>query len=253
MPPAGQKSLPPSSDEGRAPSHLCSTTSGANEARARYGGRVAKHNRVSNPIMSRISSLEQLESLYGRPQDTSTAKEVDYVTPHYRAFIEASPFALLATAGPEGLDCSPRGDKPGFVRVADERRLLLPDRRGNNRVDSLRNIVRDPRMALLFLIPGCGNSLRVNGRAEISVEPMLLASFAVEKKAPRSVIVIAVESVYFQCARAIHRADLWNPEKHVAPDRLPTPGRILAALSDGRVGGEAYDREWPERARQTMW
>ncbi|MEZ5668093.1 MAG: pyridoxamine 5'-phosphate oxidase family protein [Alphaproteobacteria bacterium] len=203
--------------------------------------------------MTFITSIEQLESLYGIPQPTSTVKEVDHVTPHYRAMIEASPFAALATVGPEGLDCSPRGDRPGFVRVHDDRTLLLPDRRGNNRVDSLRNIVRDPRVALVFLIPGSGNSLRVNGRARLSVEPDLLASFAVDGKPPRSVVVIAVDAVYFQCARAIVRADLWNPARHVDPASLPTPGRILADLSSGRVGGAPYDREWPERARKSMW
>jgi len=185
--------------------------------------------------------------------ETSTVKEVARITPHYRALIEASPFAVLATAGPEGLDCSPRGDRPGFVRVADERTLLLPDRRGNNRVDSLRNIVRDPRAALLFLIPGSGTTLRLNGRAQVSVAPDLLASFAVEGQAPRSVLVIAVEAVYFQCARAIVRSRLWEAEARVDPRSLPSPGDILAELSAGRVGGEAYDREWPERAAKSMW
>jgi predicted pyridoxine 5'-phosphate oxidase superfamily flavin-nucleotide-binding protein len=136
-------------------------------------------------MADRITTLEQLEALYGLPGETSTVKEVDTITPHYRAFIEASPFAALATTGPEGLDCSPRGDKPGFIRVHDERTLLLPDRRGNNRVDSLRNVMRDPNVALLFLIPGAGTTLRVNGCAHLSVETQLLESFAVEEKAPR--------------------------------------------------------------------
>jgi len=203
--------------------------------------------------MTTITSLEQLEALYGRPRETSTAKEVERVTPHYRRFIEAAPFVALATSGPEGLDCSPRGDLAGFVRIHDDRTLLMPDRRGNDRVDSLRNIVRDPRVALLFLIPGSGNCLRVNGRAVISVEPGLLGSFAIEGQAPRSVVRVTVEAVYFQCARAIVRAGLWDPERHVAPGRLPTAGQILAALSDGRMGGEAYDRAWGERARETLW
>jgi PPOX class probable FMN-dependent enzyme len=167
--------------------------------------------------------------------------------------MDQSPFAALATCGPEGLDCSPRGDLPGFVRVHDERTLMMPDRRGNNRCDSLRNIVRDPRVALLFLIPGSGSTLRVNGRAHVSAEPELLASFKMDGKAPRTVIVMTVEEIYFQCARAIVRADLWNPDKRVDPKNLPTPGQILAEMSDHAVGGEKYDREWPERARQTMW
>ena len=203
--------------------------------------------------MSAITTIEQLEALYGVPGETSTVKEVDRVTPEYRAFIEASPFVALATGGPEGLDCSPRGDVAGFVRIHDERTLMMPDRRGNNRVDSLRNIVRDPRVGLLFLIPGSGSTLRVNGRAHLDTDPDLLASFAVDDKAPRSVVVIAVESVYFQCARAIVRSELWNPERHVDPKSLPTPGQILAALSNARVGGDAYDREWPERAKKSMW
>jgi PPOX class probable FMN-dependent enzyme len=204
--------------------------------------------------MSVIRSVEELEALYGRPVEASTVKEVDRITPHYRQLIEASPFVVLATGGPEGLDCSPRGDRPGsLVRIADERTLMLSDRRGNNRVDSLRNIVRDPRAALLFLIPGSGTTLRANGRAHLDTDPGLLASFAVEGKAPRSVIVFRVETVYFQCARAVLRAGLWDPESRVAPESIPSPGRILAALSTERVGGEGYDREWPERARSSMW
>jgi uncharacterized protein len=200
-----------------------------------------------------LTTIAELEALYGQPVEAATVKEVDRITPHYRAYIEASPFATLATSGPEGLDCSPRGDKPGFMRVADEKTLMLPDRRGNNRIDSLRNIVRDPRVALLFLIPGVGNTLRVNGRAHLSVEPDLLASFAVDDKPPRSVTVIEVDSVYFQCARALVRSELWNPARHVDPKSLPSAGQILAALSHNRVGGERYDREWPGRALQTMW
>ena len=200
-----------------------------------------------------ITTIAELEALYGQPNEASTVKEVGYITPHYRAYIEASPFAMLATGGPEGLDCSPRGDKPGFVRVHDDRTLMLPDRRGNNRIDSLRNIVRDPRVALLFLIPGHGNTLRVNGRAHLSAEPSLLASFAVEEKAPRSVMVMTVETIYFQCARALVRSELWNPARHIDPKSLPTAGQILAALSQERVGGETYDREWAGRAAKTMW
>jgi uncharacterized protein len=203
--------------------------------------------------MSIITTLEQLEAIYGLPGETSTVKEVDRITQHYRALIDASPFAVLATSGPEGLDCSPRGDVAGFVRVHDDRTLMIPDRRGNNRVDSLRNIVRDPRAALLFLIPGVGNTLRVNGSARVTINPDLLASFVVGGKAPRSVIVFAVEAIYFQCARAIVRSELWNPERHVDPKRLPSAGQILAELSDNRVGGEQYDRAWPERAKQSLW
>ena len=203
--------------------------------------------------MSTITTIQELEALYGHPNEASTVKETDWITPHYRAFIDASPFAILATSGPDGLDCSPRGDKPGFVRVHDERTLMLPDWRGNNRVDSLRNIVRDPRAALLFLIPGAGNTLRVNGAAHLSVDADLLQSFAVEGKAPRSVLVLKTEAVFFQCARAIVRAELWDPDRLIDPGRLPSAGQILAALSDDRLGGDAYDSEWPQRAKSSLW
>ena len=200
-----------------------------------------------------ISSIEGLEAIYGLPGATSTVKVADHITPHYRAFIDTSPFAALATAGPEGLDCSPRGDVAGFVRVHDAHTVMLPDRRGNNRIDSLRNIVRDQRIALLFLIPGIGNTLRINGRAHLSVDPDLLQSFEIERKQPRSVIVMRVEDVYFQCARTIVRSDLWNPDKRIDPQSLPSAGQILAEMSHNYVGGENYDREWSERARQTLW
>jgi len=203
--------------------------------------------------MPTIATIEELEAIYGQPLEASIVKEVDFITPHYRTLIEASPFAVLATAGPEGLDCSPRGDRPGFVRIVDDKTVMMPDRRGNNRVDSLRNIVRDPRVALLFMIPGSGTTLRANGRAHLTTDADLLAAFAMEEKLPRSVIVIKVESIYFQCARAIVRSELWNPERHVDPETLPSPGQILADLSDNRVGGEAYDREWPSRAKKSLW
>ena len=201
-----------------------------------------------------VETLAQLEALYRIPlAPASVVKETDHITPHYRRLIDASPFVALATSGPEGLDCSPRGDAAEVVRIADERTLILPDRRGNNRIDSLRNIVRDPRVALLFLIPGSGTTFRVNGRALISADPELLASFAVESQAPRSAIVVTVERTYFQCARAIVRSGLWDPDRHVDPASLPTPGEILAALSSGEVGGKPYDEAWPARAAASLW
>ena len=192
--------------------------------------------------MSIIATVEELEAIYGFPGEASTVKVADRITPSYRVLIEKSPFAALATSGPEGLDCSPRGDLPGFVRIHDDKTLMMPDRRGNNRIDSLRNILRDPRTALLFLIPGSGSTLRINGRARVSADRTLLESFRVDGKTPRSVIVMAVEKIYFQCARAIVRSDLWNPDKRVDPKTLPTPGQILAEMSENRVGGEEYDR-----------
>lgn len=204
--------------------------------------------------MHEITTLESLEALYQpAPVPASTVKVADHITAHYAALIQASPFLALATVGPEGLDCSPRGDLPGFVRIADPRTLMLPDRRGNNRIDSLRNIVRDPRVALLFLIPGSGTTFRVNGRAVLSADPALLESFAIDGKPPRTVLIVTVEEAYFQCARAIVRSGLWKAENQVEPASLPTPGAMLAAVTAGEVGGETYDRDWPERAAKTMW
>lgn len=203
--------------------------------------------------MSIVATVEELEAIYGQPSEASMVKEVDRVTPHYAAYIAASPFMALATSGPEGLDCSPRGDKAGFVRIHDEKTLMMPDRRGNNRVDSLRNIVRDPRVGLLFLIPGSGSTLRVNGTAAISTDADLLASFEMDGKAPRTVLVITVEAVYFQCSRAIVRSDLWNPENHVDPKSLPSVGTVLASLSRNRIDGDAYDKDWPARAKASLW
>lgn len=204
-------------------------------------------------ILETVAELERVYGAFGAVGEASTAKVADHITPHYRRFIEVAPFAALATSGPEGLDCSPRGDRPGFVRVADPRTLLLPDRRGNNRIDSLRNVIRDKRVGLMFLIPGIGNALRVNGQAVIDDDEALCASFAVDGKAPRTVMVIRVGEVYFQCARALIRSGLWREEARIDPKTLPTPGQILAEMSDGRVGGESYDAAWAERAKQTMW
>jgi PPOX class probable FMN-dependent enzyme len=194
-----------------------------------------------------VSDAAALDALYGAPSEASLAKETPLINAKYRAFIETAPFCAIATCGPEGMDCSPRGDAPGFVRVADEKTLMIPDRRGNNRIDSLRNIVADPRIALLFLIPGIGETFRVNGRARISVDPELTASFTVDGKAPKSVIVVAVESVYFQCSRAILRSRLWDASRHVARTSLPSNGAILAELSGQKIDGDKYDRELPGR------
>ncbi len=203
--------------------------------------------------MSNVSTIEELEAIYGTPGETSLVKEVSEIIPQYRTFIEASPFCTLATVGPEGMDCSPRGDVPGFVRVHDERTLMMPDRRGNNRIDSLKNIVREPRVALCFLIPGSRTCLRVNGEAHLSVDPEIKASFAVDEKEPRSVIVIETKSIYFQCGRAIVRSKLWDADAQIDPKILPTPGEVLAYLSDNRVGGKDYDAKWEPRAIETLW
>ena len=200
-----------------------------------------------------IETLAQLEALFGQPGEASLKKEVPYLHPAYRALIEASPFAVLSTIGPGGLAASPRGDPPGFVMVQDENTLLMPERRGNNRIDSLRNIVADPRVALLFLIPGVGETLRVNGRARITVEPQLLARLAMEGKPPQCVIEIRVETVFFQCARAIQRSRLWEPVPADAKRTVPTPGAILSALTEAAFDGENYDRELPARQKATLY
>jgi PPOX class probable FMN-dependent enzyme len=200
-----------------------------------------------------ITSVEALERIYGEPYGPSIAKETDRITAHYRAFIEAAPFFALASAGSGGLDCSPRGDAPGFVRVADEKTLLIPDRRGNNRIDTLRNILEDPRVALLFLIPGCGETIRVNGRAKISTDPALIQSFLVDGKVPRSVIIVAVDRIYYQCAKAIVRSKLWDASRHIDRRSLPSSGTILADLTQGKVGGPEHDRLAPERLKATLY
>jgi uncharacterized protein len=203
--------------------------------------------------MHRITTLEQLDALYGEPVQAAIAKEIDYISDHYKAFVDTAPFVVLATVGPEGLDCTPRGDPPGFVRVRDRKTVLIPDRRGNNRIDSLRNIVRDSRIALLFMIPGIGNTLRINGRAEISADPELCASFGMEGKLPRSVLVVTAESVYFQCPKALVRSRLWSADAQIARSELPSTGEMLAALSKGAIDGDAYDRAYPQRLKETIY
>jgi hypothetical protein len=201
-----------------------------------------------------ITTTEQLEALYkDAPYGPAVFKETDHISPQYRKLIEAAPFVVLATCGPEGLDCSPRGDPPGFVRVADAHTLIIPDRRGNNRIDSLRNLVRDPRISLLFLIPGVGETMRVNGHARISTDPKLTESFAMNGKAPKCVLVVAVERAYFQCTKAIIRSKLWDPKSLVDRKTLPTPGSILAELTDGKMGGAAHDRAAPARIKETIY
>ncbi|WP_233855884.1 pyridoxamine 5'-phosphate oxidase family protein [Paraburkholderia sp. HD33-4] len=204
-----------------------------------------------------LTTIEQLEALYARPGERALRKEIQYVNDDYRAFIAAAPFAVLATSGPDGLDCSPRGDAAGFVRVVDERTLALPDRPGNNRLDSLRNVIVDPRIALLFVIPGVGETLRVNGRGRVSNDAALLDSFCVDGKLPRTVLLIDVDAVYFHCSKALVRSQLWDPARHVERSQLPSAGEILQriiATNDGeQFDAAAYDRELPERVRATLY
>ena len=201
----------------------------------------------------RIADVAALEALYGEPAETSLRKEVDHVHPMYRTMIEASPFALLATSGQDGLDVSPRGDAPGFVLVQDEHTLLVPDRRGNNRIDSLRNVLADPRVSLIFLIPGVGETLRVNGRATISADPALLQRFVVHGKAPATVLVVAVETVFFQCSKALVRSRLWDPAAQIDRSRLPSTGTMLSALTAKAIDADTYDQALPARVQANLY
>ena len=216
--------------------------------------RVSSHTiSVADEHAHRVVDVATLAALYGEPGEASVRKEVSSLHPVYRAIVEAAPFAVLATSGPEGLDASPRGDAPGFVVVEDEHTLLLPDRRGNNRTDSLRNVIRDPRVALLFMVPGMNETLRVNGRAHVSIAPDLLERFSVEGKEPRSVLVIRIETVYFQCSRALLRSQLWAPASQVPRSSLPSPGAMLSALTQAAIDGDAYDRDLPARVKTSLY
>jgi PPOX class probable FMN-dependent enzyme len=199
-----------------------------------------------------VTSEAELDALYGQPSGAAVIKEIDHISDHYRSFIDASPFVVLATSGPDGLDCTPRGDPAGFVRVVDRNTVMLPDRRGNNRLDTLRNIVRDPRIALLFLIPGIGRTLRINGRAQISIDPELCASFTMEGKVPRSVIVVTAGRVYTQCPKALVRSRLWDSSLHIEESALPSSGVMMKALQ-AEFDAETYDHDYPQRLKETIY
>ena len=199
-----------------------------------------------------IESITELEEIYSLVNPVAILKELDHVNAHYAKFIEASPFVVLSTVGPEGVDCSPRGDPAGFVRIQDPQTLLIPDRRGNNRVDSLRNIVRDPRIALLFMIPGVGNTMRVNGRAAISVDKALCESFAMRGNPATSVIVVTVESAYPQCQKALVRSKLWSEETKVPRENLPSLGEMMKMV-DPSFDAAAYDTQYPTRMEKTIY
>ena len=201
----------------------------------------------------RLHSVEQLAALYGQPSEASLVKESAVLNAAYRALLEASPFVVLATTGPGGLDASPRGDPASVLVVQDERTLLLPDRRGNQRLDSLRNIVADPRVALLCLVPGTPETLRINGRAHLSADPALCQRLAIDGKPPATVVVIEIDVVYFQCARALVRSQLWNPASWPARNTLPSAGQMLTTASQGRFDGAAYDAAPPLRQRDTLY
>lgn len=213
-------------------------------------------NDVTSPPASpadAVTTVEALEAIYDVPSTLVSEKETRVITPLQARYIEEAPLVILATSGPGGLDCSPRGDPAGFVRIVDERTLQMPDRRGNNRLDSLRNIVVDPRVGLLFVIPGLGTTLRVNGTAVLRTDPELLASFAMDGRPPRTVLEIAVAAVYTQCPKAFIRGRVWDPQLFRRPEELPTVGAIMHQITQGSFDGNAYDAGYPELIRQTIY
>lgn len=201
--------------------------------------------------MDWITSLDTLHALYGTPSEPARVKVIPRLTAAYRAHVARSRFCILATVGPEGTDCSPRGDEGPVVTVLDPQTLALPDWKGNERIDSLRNITRDPRVSLLFLVAGSTTAMRVNGTARITADPDLAARFARGALAPRSVIVITLAEVYSQCSRALLRSALWTAGDQSAD--LPSVGDMLREATGGSFDGAAYDANWKERASKSMW
>ncbi|HYZ31079.1 MAG TPA: MSMEG_1061 family FMN-dependent PPOX-type flavoprotein [Crenalkalicoccus sp.] len=193
----------------------------------------------------------QLEALYDPPRELVLRKVTDRPDAPTRAFLAAAPFCLLATAGHRGAHCTPRGDAPGFVAALDDRTLALPDRRGNNRLDALRDILENPEVALLFLIPGVGETLRVNGAARITADPALRERLAAKGKPPTTVLIVAVREVYMQCAKALVRSRLWEGRRR--PEGVPSMGELLAAHTRGMVEPPAYDAAAPARLAETLY
>lgn len=198
-----------------------------------------------------VTSLAELEALYATPSDLVKNKATDRVDARTAAFIAASPFVLLGTSGARGIHITPRGDAPGFVTLADERTLILPDRRGNNRLDALRDILEDDRVSLLFLVPGVGETLRVHGTARITTDPALRAAHIAQGKEPATLLVVSVRELFMQCAKALMRSRLW--EGRTRPAEVPSMGELLAAQTPGRVTAAQVDADYPERMRTTMY
>ena len=201
---------------------------------------------------NRVTSIAALEALYTAPKQSSLDKELKVLNKHYRQLIEASPFFAIASVGHNGLDCSPRGDTSGFVHIHDDHTLIIPDRRGNNRLDTLRNIVADPRVSLLFLIPGLNETLRIKGTAYLSTEEKWLALLEVNGKRPVTAIVVHIECVYFQCARALKRSQLWNNALHVDPATLPSAGTLIRSAIEG-FDADNYDADLQERQADSLY
>ncbi len=200
-----------------------------------------------------VTAVDELKTLYAPPSERALKKEIDHIDAVGRAFIAASPFLVLASGSRRGLDCSPKGDTPGFVQVADEgRTVLIPDRRGNNRLDSLKNLVEDPRVGLIFLVPGANETYRVNGRARVSTDPALRRRFAVDGKEPATVIVVAVEQAFHHCSKALIRSNLWQAGSQGRPKGVPTLGDFAAARNPG-TDGTVYDADYAHRVPNELY
>ncbi|HAQ43144.1 MAG TPA: hypothetical protein DCQ67_04115 [Acidimicrobiaceae bacterium] len=200
-----------------------------------------------------IKDITQLDALYGDASPRSLTKEIDALNSQYQSFIEASPFMAVATVGMEGLDCSPRGEQGSVVRVVDANTIQFADRRGNNRLDTLRNIVEDDRIALLFLVPGIGETMRVNGRATISIAPELIEAFTVDGKSPKTVVEVKVERVYFQCSKALVRSGIWDSDIARSFGDVPSAGEMLAATTNDSFDALEYDRMLEKRSSDELW
>jgi PPOX class probable FMN-dependent enzyme len=206
--------------------------------------------------LDKITSLEQLEQVYGQPVERALWKEIDHINDHYRQFIEASPFLILATYGEKGVDCSPRGDPAGFVRVEDAKHLLIPDRRGNNRLDSFRNIIANPNVGLIFMVPNAGETIRVSGTAEIIIDQTLCQSFSIHSKPASAVLKVTVDKAYFQCQKALTRSKLWDASSYINRNELPTAGQMAQCFADTRgieFDGASYDKNYPEHMKKTIY
>lgn len=198
-----------------------------------------------------IKTEAELEAIYGKPVKASLTKVVDHLTPEYRAWITASKFCVLSTVGPEGTDATPRGDDGPVVQELDAKTLLMPDWAGNNRIDNLRNIVRDDRVSLMFFVQGDNNVVRVNGRGVITADEGLRRRFAKGEKLPKTVLCVTITEAYFQCAKAMMRAGVWDPDAE--RPKVPTAGDFLKAASNGKEGGAAYDAAYEDRAKNQFW
>jgi uncharacterized protein len=208
---------------------------------------------LTEASMDVVEDLEELRELYGPPGERSVKKQLTRLDKHCRAFIARSPFLVMASSDPSGrCDASPKGDAPGFVQVLDDQTLLIPDRLGNNRVDTIGNLLERPGVGLIFFVPGLNETLRVNGRARITTDPALLEPLAVNGKVPRSGILVAAEEVYFHCGKALIRSDLWNPEKQLGRSEFPSLGRILADQIGGMSVEEA-ERATAESYRTRLY